>query len=61
MEELIGKIWFFLFVMPFMIGQEAYAKLKNFLSKHNYKPEWMYILFIGLIILLIILLLAGYR
>jgi hypothetical protein len=63
MFEIIAKIWFFLVMLPFMILTEGYKVLKKFMTKRDYKLDWMYVTLAALILLLVILFLLqyGYR
>jgi hypothetical protein len=58
---VLFKIWFLIAILPFTIAKEAYLKLKVFLDKRGIKIDWLYVSLVALIILLIILLLAGFR
>jgi hypothetical protein len=63
MWELFLKVWYFLFVLPYILITEGYKKLKKFMNKHGYHPDWAYTLLAILFILLIIALFLqyGYR
>ena len=61
MFEAFFKVWYFIAILPFLIAKEGYEKLKIFLDKKNIKIDWIYVSLGILIILLLILLVLGYR
>lgn len=60
MWELFLKVWYFLFVLPYILITEGYQKLKKFMNKHGYHPDWTHILLVILIIALLLALLVEY-
>ena len=64
MMDVLMKIWFLIFVLPFIILQSGYLKLKDYLLKNHNISERSYTLYailIALIIILIVLLSLGFR
>ncbi|MGH7249383.1 MAG: hypothetical protein ACREGC_00230 [Minisyncoccia bacterium] len=61
MWEIIGKIWFFVVITPFLILGEGYTMFKNFLKKNNYTLDFLYVLLFILVVLFVALLLLGFR
>ncbi|OGI93969.1 hypothetical protein A3A03_02970 [Candidatus Nomurabacteria bacterium RIFCSPLOWO2_01_FULL_40_18] len=63
MFEFIFKIWYLIAILPFLIFLEGNDKLSDFLKKKNIYSDWdwYYGLLAILVILLVILLIMGYR
>lgn len=63
MGEIISKIIFFIFILPFLMLSKGYEMFKKFMTRNNYTLDWAYVTLAILIILLVILLLLkyGYR
>ena len=61
MGELFLKIWYLIAILPVLIAIEGWAMFKVFISKGNRSRNLPYFLLGFFVILLIILLLAGYR
>jgi hypothetical protein len=62
MWGIIQTIFFAVFVLPALMVHEGYEKLNKFLKKKGWPQiDWFDMTFVGLIIILIILLLNGYR
>ena len=61
MFAIIWKIWYFIVILPILIIQEGWARFKVFMSQGNRWHNLPYFLLAFFVILLIILLLAGYR
>ena len=55
------KIWFAIIIFPGLVINEGYKKLKAFLGRHGIQWDWFKMTLVFLIMLLIILLLNGYR
>ena len=60
MLEVLFKVWWMIAVLPFLIAIEGYKKLKKFLNKHGYSPDWAWAWLFILIVFLIVLLLLQY-
>jgi len=60
MFEVLFKIWWMIALLPLLIVIEGYKKLKQFMNKHDYSPDWAWTWLVILIVLLIILLLFQY-
>lgn len=61
MGEIFAKVVFFIVMLPILIFKAGYAKLKEFIKNNNYGKSWEYGLLAILVIILVILLMAGYR
>jgi hypothetical protein len=61
MFEIFFKIWFFIVILPLTIAQEGWAMFKKFMSKGKRWHYFPYFLLGFLVLLLIILLMLGYR
>ena len=55
------KIFFAIAVLPALLINDGYLKLKKFLGKRGIKIDWFDMALAGLIIILIILFLNGFR
>lgn len=62
MWTFIKEVLFFaVFIWPALVINEGYQKLKKFLGKHGIPWDWFDMTMVFLVILLIILLLNGFR
>jgi hypothetical protein len=62
MPEIVAKIIFFLFTLPFLMATEGVKKINNFLEKRGLsKIDWAHIWLFIFIILLIIMWANGFR
>ena len=55
------KIWFAIIIFPGLVINEGYKLLKKHLAKHGIMIDWFDMTLLFLVILLVILLLNGYR
>ncbi|MFZ3011695.1 MAG: hypothetical protein WA060_01695 [Minisyncoccia bacterium] len=60
MWELFLKIWYFIIVLPIILVTEGYERLKKFMHKHGYHPDWAHTVLAVLILALILALLVQY-
>ena len=61
MFDILKLVWYFVVILPYLIFLEGWAMFKIFMSKGNRWHNLPYFLLAFFVILLIILLLAGYR
>ncbi|MFA6257038.1 MAG: hypothetical protein WCT29_03360 [Candidatus Paceibacterota bacterium] len=61
MWEIVMKIWFAIIIFPGLVINEGYKLLKKHLAKHGIMIDWFDMTLLFLVILLVILLLNGYR
>lgn len=61
--ELITKIFYFIFILPFFVAEEGYKMLKKFFAKHGLTPDWAYawLVILFIILILVVLFERGYN
>lgn len=65
MFELFFKVWWMIALLPFIITMEAWDRFSKFMDKGNHWPtvkeKWPYFLLAVFVLLLLFLLILGYR
>ncbi len=61
MYEIVMKIIYFIFILPYLIFEEAWAMFKKFMDKDKKRWEYFpYFLLAIFVVLLVVLLFSGY-
>jgi hypothetical protein len=60
-DFLTQKVFFFIAVLPVMMINEGYSRIKKFMEAHGYTFDWPHATLAILIIILFMLILAGHR
>ena len=64
MMDIVLKLIFFLFILPYLIIEEGIEMLNGYRVKHGkskIKMDWLYFTLVALIIVVIVLWLNGFR